>query len=94
MARVTYEYFVAQYKPKDVFILTANPKGDIIVKEVLPKVSGERILIVDSCSYVEEKKRELMRLKSLGKVIYVADRDELDLIVVKEVGQITSMYFH
>jgi len=35
---------------------------------------------------VEEKKTELKKLKNLGKVVYVADKDEIDFVAAKEAG--------
>jgi len=85
-AKVMYEYLINQYRPKYVFILTANQKGDAIIEEILPEVSRDKVLIVNGNTYVEEKKRELEKLKNLGKVVYVADKDEIDFVVAKEAG--------
>ena len=85
-ARVMYNYLINQCKPKYVFILTANPKGDAIIEEVLPEIPRERILIVKGVTYVEDKKIELKKLKNLGKVVYVADKDEIDFVAAKEAG--------
>jgi len=69
-----------------VFILTANPKGDEIINEILPEIRRERVLIVNGNTYVEDKKAELEKLKNLGKVLYVADIDEIDFVAAKEAG--------
>jgi len=85
-ARVMYNYLINQCKPKYVFILTANPKGDAIIEKVLPEIPRERVLIVKGVTYVEDKKIELKKLKNLGKVVYVADKDEIDFVAAKEAG--------
>jgi len=85
-AKVIYGYLINRYRPRYVFILTANPKGDEIIDEILPEIRRERVLIVNGNTYVEDKKTELEKLKNLGRVLYVADRDELDFVAAKEAG--------
>ena len=85
-AKKIYGYLINRYKLKYVFILTANPKGDEIINEILPEIRRERVLIVNGNTYVEDKKAELEKLKNLGKVLYVADIDEIDFVAAKEAG--------
>jgi phosphoglycolate phosphatase-like HAD superfamily hydrolase len=69
---------IKKYNPKKVFIVTANPGAKVIIKIILPKVEENSVIIVDGDRYVEEKSRVLRELKRLGKVIYIADKEELD----------------
>lgn len=85
-AKAIYKYFTERYRPKYVFILTANPMGDVIIKEILPEIPTERILIVNGLTYVEDKKRALERLKILGEVKYIADKDEIDRVAAMKAG--------
>jgi phosphoglycolate phosphatase-like HAD superfamily hydrolase len=74
---------IKKYNPKKVFIVTANPGAKVIIKIILPKVEENSVIIVDGDRYVEEKSRVLRELKRLGKVIYIADKEELDSEVAK-----------
>ena len=85
-ARSIYYYLVNQYKPKSVYILTANPKGDYIISEILPEIPRENIIVVDGIKYVENKKKVLENLKNLGKVLYIADMDDIDRPAAEEAG--------
>jgi DNA replicative helicase MCM subunit Mcm2 (Cdc46/Mcm family) len=85
-ARLIYYYLVIQYRPKSVYVLTANPKGDYIISEILPEIPRESIIVVDGIKYVENKKKVLENLKNLGKVLYVADRDDIDRPAAEEAG--------
>ena len=85
-ARSIYYYLVSQYNPKYVYILTANPKGNVIISEILPEVPRENIIVVDSINYIENKKKALESLKNLGKVLYIADADYIDRPAAEEAG--------
>jgi hypothetical protein len=85
-ARSIYYYLVNQYNPKSVYILTANPKGDDIISEILPEIPRENIIVVDGIKYIENKKKVLENLKNLGKVLYVADMDDIDRPAAEEAG--------
>ena len=77
-AEKIYCHALKKYNPKKVFIVTANPGAKVIIKIVLPQVEENSVIIVDGDRYVEEKSRVLRELKRLGKVIYIADKEELD----------------
>jgi hypothetical protein len=85
-AKSIYYYLVNQYNPKSVYILTANPNGNVIISEILPEIPRENIIVVDGIKYVENKKKALENLKNLGKVLYIADRDDIDRPVAEEAG--------
>ena len=85
-ARVIYYYLIYRHKPKSVFILTANPKGDSIINKILSDIPRENIIVVDGTKYVDDKKKVLENLKSLGKVLYVADRDDIDRQAADKAG--------
>jgi len=85
-ARSIYYYLVNQYNPKSVYILTANPNGNVIISEILPEIPRENIIVVDGIKYVENKKKVLENLKNLGKVLYVADMDDIDRPAAEEAG--------
>jgi phosphoglycolate phosphatase-like HAD superfamily hydrolase len=87
---------IKKYNPKKVFIVTANPGAKVIVKIILPQVEENSVIIVDGDRYVEEKSRVLRELKRLGKVIYIADKEELDSEVAEnaEVDFIHVNYIH
>jgi len=85
-ARVIYYHLIYRYKPKSVFILTANPKGDSIINKILSDIPRENIIVVDGTKYVDDKKKVLENLKSLGKVLYVADRDDIDRQAADKAG--------
>ena len=85
-ARSIYYYLVSQYNPKSVYILTANPKGDVIISEILPEIPRKNIIVSDSIDYIESKKKALESLKNLGKVLYIADRDDIDRPAAEKAG--------
>lgn len=85
-ARSIYYYLVNRYNPKSVYILTANPNGNVIISEILPEIPRENIIVVDGIKYVENKKKVLENLKNLGKVLYVADMDDIDRPAAEEAG--------
>jgi beta-phosphoglucomutase-like phosphatase (HAD superfamily) len=85
-ARLIYYYLVSQYNPKSVYILTANPKGNVIISEILPEIPRENIILVDSINYIENKKKALESLKNLGEVLYIADVDYIDRPAAEEAG--------
>jgi histidinol phosphatase-like enzyme len=87
---------IKKYNPKKVFIVTANPGAKVIIKIILPQVEENSVIIVDGDRYVEEKSRVLRELKRLGKVIYIADKEELDSEVAEnaEVDFIHVNYIH
>jgi len=85
-ARSIYYYLVNQYNPKYVYILTANPKGDAIISEILPEIPREDIIIVDGIKYIENKKKVLKNLRKLGEVLYLADMDDIDRPAAEEAG--------
>jgi hypothetical protein len=85
-AKSIYYYLVNQYNPKSVYILTANPKGDAIISEILPEMPRENIIVVDGIKYIENKKKVLENLKNFGKVLYVADMDDIDRPAAEEAG--------
>ena len=85
-ARSIYYYLVNQYNPKSVYILTANPKGDAIISEILPEMPRENIIVVDGIKYIENKKKVLENLKNLGRVLYLADTDDIDRPAAEEAG--------
>jgi hypothetical protein len=84
--RSIYYYLVNRYNPKSVYILTANPKGDAIISEILLEIPRENIIVVDGIKYIENKKKVLENLKNLGKVLYVADMDDIDRPAAEEAG--------
>jgi len=77
-ARCLYTQLVTIFVPNDVIILTANLEATSIINRILPEIPREKIIVVDSSAYVEEKKKVLESLKSFGKVLYIADKDEID----------------
>jgi hypothetical protein len=77
-AEKIYYYALKKYNPKKVFIVMANPGAKVIIKIILLQVEENSVIIVDGDRYVEEKSRVLRELKRLGKVIYIADKEELD----------------
>jgi len=81
-----YNQAVSSYNPRDVFILTANPGGKSIVKKLIPEIEEDKIIVVDDTAYVENKSEELKKLNSLGRVIYIADRDDIDAEVARRAG--------
>jgi len=82
-ARNLYILLKSEYNPDDIYILTANPCGRRIVNMLLPEIVSEKIIIVDGSDYINEKGKVLRELKSYGRVLYIADRDELDAEVAR-----------
>jgi phosphoglycolate phosphatase-like HAD superfamily hydrolase len=72
-ARKIYEYLISTYKPNEVWILTANPKGRDIIKIILPNIPEDRVVIVNGVKYEEEKQRFLEKFK--GRTLYIADTE-------------------
>jgi hypothetical protein len=66
--------------------LTANPNGNVIISEILPEIPRENIIVVDGIKYIENKKKVLENLKNLGKVLYIADTDDIDRPAAEEAG--------
>ena len=85
-ARNIYFQLVYSYSPRDVFILTANPGGRLILRELIPEIPQDKIVIVSGTRYVEEKKNVLEKLKSFGKVLYIADKDDIDAETANRAG--------
>jgi hypothetical protein len=85
-AKVIHDHLTKKYKSEDVFILTANPKGNVIGRMILSEIPEGRIILVNGLTYVEDKKKALEKLKTLGEAVYVADKDEIDFVAAKEAG--------
>jgi hypothetical protein len=80
-AQKIYEYLISTYKPDEVWVLTANPKGKDIIKIILPNIPENRVVIVNGVEYEEEKQRFLEKFE--GRTLYVADLDSLDGEIAK-----------
>ncbi len=65
-----YNFVITEFKPKDVYIITANPKAKEIIKNILPEIPEEKIFITWGGNYEEEKIPLLIKLNA---EIYIGD---------------------
>jgi hydroxymethylpyrimidine pyrophosphatase-like HAD family hydrolase len=77
-----YNSIITKFKPRDVYIITGNPKGREIIKNILPEISEEKIFITSEGNYEGEK---ISLLKRLNIEIYIADLD-IDKKIAEEAG--------
>jgi phosphoglycolate phosphatase-like HAD superfamily hydrolase len=69
-----------QYKPREIYVLTANPQAKILIKYLSIRIPSKRIVVIDGRVYMERKKGFLEKVKKKGEVVYVADSEEDEII--------------
>jgi len=84
-AKKLIEEIKKRYVPEKIYILTANPQAKVLVRCLSIGIPSRRVVVIDGKEYVKEKAKFLKRLKRSGKIIYVADAEE-DEIIAKSIG--------
>ena len=73
------------FKPKEIYILTANPQAKLLLQFLSIQIPSNRIVVIDGKEYIKKKGSFLKKLKKKGEVVYVGDSEE-DEIVAKKLG--------